>query len=598
MTLGAPQWLHLLWLLPPVVGLLVWAARARQRGVQALIGAGLLARELPPDLERRRAWAATLALLGLAAVALAAAQPRWGFTWVERPLRGVEVVLLLDVSRSMDARDVEPSRLERARREASDLLDRLSGDRVGLVVFAAGAYPRVPLTLDHRALRGILAQTDTTLLQAQGSNLGGAVREALALFGPAGDADRAIIVLSDGEAWDSATAEAAQEAAAQGVRLYTIAIGGEDGAPIPEPGGGFKLDRTGRVVLSRVNEEALRGLAQATGGAAVRSVAGAADANALVAELRAALTRTTEERRAERVWDERFQWPLAAGLGLLLLSRGLGDRRAALSLALLLLALPARANPAAEARTLLAQGRHQEAVALLAQAQVDQPGDVGLAFALAEALYRAGRYEEAARAYEQLAARAPEPGQRRDAGYNAGLAAYQAGRLDDAVAAWQQVLEQDPEHAAARHNAEQVQQEIAARLQPPPPQQGEEQPQDGEAGDPPQEGEDGAAQPQPGQPAGQPPSAAPDPRQQAPQARPEDAAPPSDGTRPEAPEGGTRAGEGAPQGEASPEGQADPLEGGGGVGEMSPQEALRVLEGVEEGQPRVVIRGQAQEKDW
>lgn len=152
MTFGAPALLHLLWAIPALVLLLVWAARRRRQDAERLIAARLLDRGLPPLLERRRAWRGTLTLVGLALACVAAAQPRWGFTTIERKLRGVEIIVALDVSNSMRAEDVKPSRMERARREVIDLLDSLQSDRVGVVIFAAGAYPRVPLTTDRKSV--------------------------------------------------------------------------------------------------------------------------------------------------------------------------------------------------------------------------------------------------------------------------------------------------------------------------------------------------------------------------------------------------------------------------------------------------------------
>ncbi len=143
-----------------------------------LFQAGVLPAMVPAGLERIRAWRATLVLVGLALAAVAAAQPRWGYTWRELTHEGVELVVAVDLSRSMDAQDVDPSRLERARREIYDLLAVMPGQRVGLVVFAGGAYPRVPLTLDHVALRHIVEDLSSTTLQAQGSSLSSALKTA------------------------------------------------------------------------------------------------------------------------------------------------------------------------------------------------------------------------------------------------------------------------------------------------------------------------------------------------------------------------------------------------------------------------------------
>jgi Ca-activated chloride channel family protein len=380
-----------------------------------------------------------------------------------------------------------------------DLLELLQSDRVGVVIFAAGAYPRVPLTTDYVALRRILEDTSPSMLRAQGSDLAAAMTESLKLFGEDRGADRAIVVISDGESHSGALDEVGATLKEAGVRVYALGVGTPDGAPIPEAKGGFKLDRSGQMVLSRLDESALSQLAAATGGATIRSVASASDTAQIVGELRASMVRQTEESRRQRVWNERFQWPLAAGLGLMVLAALLGDGRVrAVALALLVVGV-AQAGDLDDARSLSAQGRHEEALRSYTELLAEAPDDPAIRWGMAEALYRAGRYEDAARGFQELAARAPER-YRADAYYNAGNAQYRAGRLDDAVKSWDQALAARPDHAGAQKNAEQVRQEIAAR-QAPPPESQDGAPQDGE----PQDGEPQDGQPQDGQPQdGQP----------------------------------------------------------------------------------------------
>jgi Ca-activated chloride channel family protein len=607
-TFGAPALLHLLWLVPALVVLVAWAARRRRQDAERLIAARLLDRGLPPLLERRRAWRATLTLLGVALACVAAAQPRWGFTTIERKLRGVEIIVALDVSNSMRAEDVKPSRMERAKREVIDLLELLQSDRVGVVIFAAGAYPRVPLTTDYVALRRILEDTSPSMLRAQGSDLAAAMTESLKLFGEDRGADRAIVVISDGESHSGALDEVGATLKEAGVRVYALGVGTPDGAPIPEAKGGFKLDRSGQMVLSRLDESALSQLAAATGGATIRSVASASDTAQIVGELRASMVRQTEESRRQRVWNERFQWPLAAGLGLMVLAALLGDGRVrAVALALLVVGV-AQAGDLDDARSLSAQGRHDEALRSYTELLAEAPDDPAIRWGMAEALYRAGRYEDAARGFQELAARAPER-YRADAYYNAGNAQYRAGRLDDAVKSWDQALAARPDHAGAQKNAEQVRQEIAARQAPPPesqdgaPQDGE--PQDGE----PQDGQPQDGQPQDGQPQdGQPQDGQPQDGEGAPQdQRPQDGGErsPQDGERSQTkpgeaqPEGGENTpNEGEAQGEAQAGQPSDEAPPPGAASGMSPAEAQRLLDAVEEGTPRVFIDGYPKEKDW
>lgn len=571
MTFGAAPWLHLGWGVLLLLAVIVWASSARRKALQRVVPAALRSRLVPPGLGLLRAWQGTLLLVGLGFGVVAAAQPRWGFQWRDLESRGVEVVVAVDVSRSMDAQDVSPSRMERARREVADLLELLPGDRVALVVFAGGAYPRVPLTLDHDALAGILADTGTGLLQAQGSSLASAVAASVALFDDDRPADRAIFVVSDGEAWDPDLDAAVQTLTESRVKVYALGVGTEQGAPIPNEGGGFKRGRDDQLVVTRLDESGLRRLAAETGGAYVRSVAGAQDVRGLVSELRAATEAEALNVRREKVWEERFQWFLAPGLGLLVLAAALGGLPRTAPLALLVcMSGVARAEDGAGSD-----------VEVRVAAEVDRPDDVEVAWKAAESLHQAGRYEDAADAWARLAAREPSADRAADARYNQGLAQYRGGALEHAVQTWQELVQQHPEHAAARQASEAVGQEIQQRLQPPPPPE--------EGGEPPP---DGADQPQdPG--SAQPP---PDPG-----SGDQGDADQDQGERPEGEDPrdleDLRSGELAEQ-EQTPTGEEVPPEAPEGVQEMSPDEALRLLESAEEGSPSVVVRGRPQGKDW
>jgi Ca-activated chloride channel family protein len=616
---GAGGWLYLLWLVPLLVALLALASRRRRRDLDRLFGAELARRLVPPGLEQLRAWRSTLAVLGVALVALSVAQPRWGFTWRELEKRGVDIVLALDLSRSMDAEDVDPSRLGRAQRDLQDLIDELRGDRLGLVIFAGGAYPRVPLTVDYEALLHIADSCETGTLRAQGSSLASALEVSLDLLeDQERPSDRAVVLISDGESWDERVDDQLKRAQDAGIRVYTLGVGTEQGAPVPLAKGGFK-SWEGEMVVSRLEEDTLKRIARETGGAYVRSVGGASDTRGLASEMRGALTERSTEVHREKVWDERFQWPLAGGLGLLFIAGLIGDgrKRAAQAastgavLALLLLPVPARAQDLESALELIEADRHAEAAAQLEQMRVERPEDPQVLTALAEALARSGRHEQAAEAYEELARRSEDELLQTRALYNAGHQRYQQGELDQAVGDWQQVLEREPEHPAARHNAEEVSREIQRRQAQSQarqePQEGQDQqggggeqsqPSQGgsDSGEPssPERGQDtGGAEDQQGEAGERGEPGEDEPEEASGGAAPED----SDGTRGERDLEGQEAqpGEGEPPDLLGEEGRgASPY----GAEEMSEEEARKLLNGVEEGDPRVVVRGQSRTRDW
>jgi Ca-activated chloride channel family protein len=383
------------------------------------------------------------------------------------------LVVVLDVSASMDAQDVTPSRIERARREIEDLTRLLAGDRVGLVLFAGGAYPRIPLTLDYEAIRFSVRDSTTRSLRGQGSDLGAALDEATKLLGPADQADRAILLVSDGEDHQEQALVSAAHAAEQGIRIFAIGVGSTRGAPIPLVEGGFKKDLSGQVVLSRLDETQMLEIVKLGGGAYMRSSAGSVAAQTLyVDEIRGKLTTGSQGVRQEKVWNERFQWPLT--LALLLLGAGACLRTRSGTTALrtggwaglvVLVAVSGRA---------LADEPHgsddEPTISQLMTQHSEHPDDLLLGERLGQALFERGEFDHASRVLRDVAERTTDSEQRQRARYDAGLASYYAGRLTNALQNWREVLEENPDHESAGQNAQAVEREIQQRLQPPTPQ--------------------------------------------------------------------------------------------------------------------------------
>jgi len=275
MTFESPDLWWLAVALPVVVGVAVWLwARRRRRAADALGAPALLARLGAGDL--RRFPTARLVLLVLAAAALGAGivGPRWGFESVEERSASADLVLALDVSRSMLATDMAPNRLERERVLARRLLRELPGDRIGLVAFAGRAYVLSPMTVDHGALQLYLDALDPEIVSQGGSSVASAVRQATDLARGPQDAGRGVVVLvSDGEALEeeAAVLESADRAARVGITVHTVGVGTSEGAPIPVASAtgaveGYTRGPDGEVVISRLGEGLLREVAGRTGG--------------------------------------------------------------------------------------------------------------------------------------------------------------------------------------------------------------------------------------------------------------------------------------------------------------------------------------------
>jgi Ca-activated chloride channel family protein len=331
MTLWREPWL--LWLLAvvPMVGLfLVFAHRRAERTIAAFADTSLLPR-LAPDVSRRRRVARdVLRLAVIAAVVVAAAGPRWGFHWEEVRREGVDLVIALDVSKSMLAVDVKPNRLERAKLAILDLVSLLQGDRVGLVAFAGTAFLQCPLTLDYDAFAQSLSALDVGMIPRGGTAIERAIDAGIDAFEGRQGGHGALILITDGEDHEGDASAAAARAAEQGVKVFTVGIGTVEGELIPvvDASGSraFLKDRDGKVVKSRLDETMLQSVAEKTGGAYIQASGVALGLDELFRDHISALDRRELESAIERRYEDRFQVPVAIALLLLGIESLIGDR--------------------------------------------------------------------------------------------------------------------------------------------------------------------------------------------------------------------------------------------------------------------------------
>jgi len=271
MRFAHPQLLWLLLLLLPL-GLFAWARlRAGQTALVRALGPSMAERLTAHLSPGRRRGRLLLLLLALAFLILGVAQPQRGTHYATATRRGIDLIVALDVSESMLAEDLKPSRLVQARHEIAGILDRLKGDRVGLVAFAGAAFVQCPLTLDYAAARMFLEFMTPELIPEPGTSLAEAIRVSLRAFGPEEEGFRALILITDGEDHVGDVRQAAQEARRAGVRVFAVGIGSETGEPIPlrDAQGkieGYKKDNSGKVVLTRLDPSALEEIANVTGG--------------------------------------------------------------------------------------------------------------------------------------------------------------------------------------------------------------------------------------------------------------------------------------------------------------------------------------------
>ncbi len=314
-----------------LAALWAWSARRAHLTLQSAFNTPLLARLLSSVDPTRRWIKRGLFTLGIASLAFALARPQWGRSEIELERTGVDLIIALDVSRSMLAADVgATNRLTAATAAVERLLGELGGDRVGLVVFAGEAFMTAPLTRDHVAVERALSSAGPAMISEQGSNLGEAIKRARDSFDRAAPGPRALLVVSDGEQLQGDAIEAAQKALREGIRVHTAGVGSAMGARLPAraaQASGFVRNALGREVLSRRDEQRLQRIALAGGGLYARI--DEANSQALVEWFRraaAALPRSTEKRLANEP-RERFQWPIALALAILAGEWMLGDRK-------------------------------------------------------------------------------------------------------------------------------------------------------------------------------------------------------------------------------------------------------------------------------
>jgi Ca-activated chloride channel homolog len=322
MNVAHPWILHFLWLVP-MTGLLLMVHHRRKRQAMARFADAELLGRLTGDIRGgRRSIRYFCLLAGMILLIMALAGPRWGSHYQEVTRKGVDILIALDVSRSMLVQDVEPDRLERARREISDFIQVIQGDRVGLVAFAGAAFTQCPLTLDYGALSMFLAALGPDVVPVPGTDLGAALQTAMAAFDSTSPTDKVILLITDGEDNEDRGLAAAREAARKGIKVFVFGIGDPSGGPIPSTDGkgGFEKDAQGQLILSKLDEAGLKEIALTTGGTYVRSMAGDLDLDILYFEGIKQRTEAADLKSGKiKVYEERFPLFVLAGFALLFL---------------------------------------------------------------------------------------------------------------------------------------------------------------------------------------------------------------------------------------------------------------------------------------
>jgi len=323
-----PDFLWLLLSLPVLVLAGLWARKRRLEKMEAFAHRQTWSVISPEVSPQRRFHKGLFLLAALALSIVAAARPYWGTRERELKRRGIDILVALDVSRSMLATDLAPNRLETARKLLREIVQTFPGHRVGLLPFAGDAFVQCPLTADYGIFLDMLKRAEPRTIGTPGTELGIAIRTATDSFKRAGQGTRVLLLVTDGEDHGEGTAEAAKYAATAGVIVYAIGIGSPEGALLRDERGAV-LEDEGVKVVSRLGAESLREIARATGGGAYILEPGKRfDVVPLIDSLDALQKgELAASRRVVR--EERFQWPLGLAVLLLILEALLGEKRPA-----------------------------------------------------------------------------------------------------------------------------------------------------------------------------------------------------------------------------------------------------------------------------
>ena len=267
MSFGEPQFLYLLAALPVLVLFVCWAFGRRAASVRRIGDPVLMQRLSLAARPRMGILRLVLWFIGVSLLILALARPQWGSDIEIVEQGGVQVMVALDVSRSMLVQDLKPTRLDRAKLEIFDLISRLDGDEVGIVLFSGASFIQFPLTSDYATARAYLNHASPNAISRQGTVIAEAIETALAGFSNQRESQAIIVIMTDGENHEGDPIAAARQAAAEGVVIYTVGFGSQDGGPVPEYDErgnitGDRQDAQGRAVVSKVDEVALQRIAE------------------------------------------------------------------------------------------------------------------------------------------------------------------------------------------------------------------------------------------------------------------------------------------------------------------------------------------------
>jgi Ca-activated chloride channel homolog len=448
---------YLLFILPVIIFLILFEYRKKRAGLKLFADPDLLPALTAPIKRGIIFFKGFFLVIAVFFIILACAGPRWGFHLQEVQRRGVDIVFLLDVSASMQAEDVKPDRLERAKREITDFLKIAAGDRIGLVLFAGDAFVQCPLTLDYDAIAMFLGSVGVDTLPVPGTDMGKGIKTALNAFDFKSAIDKVIVMITDGEDNEGRGLQQTDKAIDKGVKIFVYGIGEPSGAPIPDETGGFKKDKSGNLILSKLNEKDLRSIAEAADGRYVRSVTGDLDLDRLYFE---GIKIKTEAKELEsgkiKIFEERFYIFIWIAFVFLIMESLIGLKQGRAKLFSIMAALViccgnrvwANENP----EELYRQGHYQKAEQAFIKKDMDHPKDVRNRYNRGCASFQNANYEGASAAFRSALKRTDDKQISFSSAYNLGNSLFKQGDFQGAAQAFKQAIKINPGDEDSKYN--------------------------------------------------------------------------------------------------------------------------------------------------
>lgn len=324
------EYLNLLWLAPLLALFFYWSLRNRRKRLERFVSPSLASRLSPEFSRRRAALRAALLLCFFVFALLALARPQWGMRLETVRRQGVDIIVAIDTSYSMNAEDVMPSRLAKAKAEVRSLMGKLRGDRLAFVTFAGSAMVQCPLTLDYGAVSLFLDTANTETIPDPGTSLAAAITTADSAFIARERKYKVLIIVTDGEDLEGQIDSAVDQAREAGVVIYTVGIGTPDGQPIPvrDAKGNiveYHEDPGGQVVISRLDERSLAEIATRTGGRYFRATTGEGELDEIYSAISGMEKKELESRLVQN-FEDRFQYPLTMAVICLVLESWISER--------------------------------------------------------------------------------------------------------------------------------------------------------------------------------------------------------------------------------------------------------------------------------